>query len=102
MVYDKRITILRLNEETDEFLPFLFRHANICKTSSKEYLAAGSERSASTFTFQFRYCSKLEDIATDFEKYRIEWKNHLFYVSNGDDVKMKKQKIKIIGQQIHA
>lgn len=100
MVYDKYIKILHLNDD-DTFKEIYSCHASINKTSSKEYLAGGSERSSSTLTFQFRYTSKLDDMQFDFEKYRIKWKNRLFYVANGDNVQFKNQKIKIIGEQIN-
>lgn len=101
MVYDKPIIIEKLDDTTEKFCQYYQCHAYINKTSGKEYMASGTEKSSTSLFFQMRYCPLLKNIQFEFEKYRIKYSDYYFYIQDADNVKLNNRDIKIIGD-IHV
>ena len=71
-VYDKPITIQKINESTEKWEDLYHPHANINKAKSdNEYLNAGAIRSKKTLTFEVRYFPQLKDISLNTQSYRV-------------------------------
>lgn len=72
-------------------------HANINKSSGKEYFNARTEISGSTFNFKVRYCEALNDLMFNTEVYRIIFENKIFNVTNVDDYQLDHNELTIVG-----
>lgn len=79
----------------EENNPFI--HANINKSSGKEYFNARSDISASTFNFSIRYCSALEDLIYNSESYRIVYQEKIFDIKNTDNAHLNNHELVIVG-----
>lgn len=89
MAIDKSIKIEKLNLDTEEWIYFCSKHAEINKSSGKEYFNANTHITENTFNFKIRYTNKLEDILFNFTQYRIIYKNRKYVLKNADDYKLK-------------
>ena len=98
MVFDKPITIQKLNEETEKWTPFFALHARVNKTSGSEYQDAGASRSQAVRTFEVRYFRDLEDIALHTQLYRIIYRDHTYNVVDYDDYMEQHKNIKLVGE----
>lgn len=96
-VYNKIIKIQKLNLDTENWEEYYTTHANINKTSGKEYFNARTDISSSTFNFSVRYCKKLEDIMFNTEIYRVVFEKKCFDIKNVDDYMLKHKELVIVG-----
>lgn len=96
-VYNKIIKIQKLNLDTENWEEYYIAHANINKTSGKEYFNARTEISSSTFNFSVRYCKELEDIMFNTEIYRVVFEKKCFDIKNVDDYMLKHKELVIVG-----
>ena len=107
--YYKIIKIQKLNSETEVWRDFYLSkkaeekkdatiHADINKTSGKEYFNARTEISSSTFNFKIRYCEKLSDLMFNSQIYRIIYESKIFNIKNTDDFKLNHQELIIVGE----
>lgn len=99
MVFDKPITIERLNENggTETWESFATPHARVNKSNGSVYLKAGSERSQNTLVFEMRYCSKLEQIRLNAQQFRVFYRGNRYKVEDYDDFEERHQTIKLLG-----
>lgn len=95
--YNKIIKIQKLNEDMEIYEDYYSCHANVNKSSGKEYFNARVEISTSTFNFKLRYCEKLKDIVYNSELYRIIYNGKNFNVKTTDDYKEKHHELTIVG-----
>jgi len=107
--YNKLIKLQKMNYKTEEWHDFYlsekakidlypYIHANINKTSGKEYFNARVEISSSTFNFSIRYCSKLEDITFNTQVFRVIYQNKIFDIKNVDNPHLNNHDLIIVGE----
>lgn len=97
MVYDKPITIEKIDEKTEKYSEFAKLHARVNKTGDTAYQKAGSERSQNTLTFEVRYTQFLEEIRLNVQIYRLFYRGSRYKIIDYDDYLEKHQTIKLIG-----
>lgn len=96
-VFDKPITIQRINESEDWEDVFKV-HAFINKAKSdNEFLNAGAIQAKRSLTFEVRYFAALEDVSFNLQSYRILYKGRPFDIKDFDDFMLKHDTVKILG-----
>ena len=96
-VFDKPITIQRINESEDWEDVFKV-HAFINKAKSdNEFLNAGAIQAKRSLTFEVRYFAALEDVSFNLQSYRILYKGRPFDIKDFDDFMLKHNTVKILG-----
>ena len=95
--YNKPIIIQKLNEQTEKWDQYYFTHANVNKTTGKEYNAASTNISFSTYSFKIRFCEKLKEVIYNTEIYRILYDGKLFNIENADRYAENVTEITLIG-----
>lgn len=97
-VFDKPITIQKINELTEDWEDLYFPHAEINKAKSdSEYLNAGAIRHKKALTFEIRYFSDLEAISHNLQLYRILYKGVAYNLADYDDFKEQHKTVKLLG-----
>lgn len=97
MVFDKPITIEKLNSDTDEYEKEFQLHAKVNKTSAKNFSENGAERTGMSLTFEVRYFLALEQIFGNFQNFRIIYRNKVFYINDYDDYMESHKTVKLTG-----
>lgn len=96
-VYDKPITIQRINDSEDWEDVFKV-HAFINKAKSdNEFLNAGAIQAKRSLTFEVRYFAALEDVSFNLQSYRILYKGRPFDIKDFDDFMLKHETVKLLG-----
>ena len=98
MVFDKPITIERLNDNDDTWSKYISLHARINTYNYSENISAGADRSKQILTFDIRYCKPLSEIAFNTQYYRIVYNNQRYNITEYDDYMLKHRTIKLIGE----
>ena len=98
MIFDKPITIEKLNLDTDEWSTLFKLHAHVNKTGGNEFQGSGAQRSKATRTFQVRYFKSLEEICLNTQLYRIIYREHAYNVVDYDDYMEQHKTVKLIGE----
>lgn len=107
--YNKLIKIQKMDINTEKWSDIYlsekaekennpFIHANINKSSGKEYFNARVEISSSTFNFNIRYCPMLEDILYNTQIYRIVFLNKIFDIKTADNPQLNKHDLILVGE----
>ena len=97
-VFDKPITIQKLNSEAKRWEDLYKVHASINKAKSdSEYLSAGAIQSKNNLTFEVRYFSGLEDISLNLQTYRILYRKVPYNIVDFDDYMLKHITVKLLG-----
>lgn len=97
-LYDRPISIQRINELTETWEDVFKVHASINKAKSdNEYLAAGAIQVKKNLTFEVRYFADLEDISLNLQSYRIVYQGVHYNIEDYDDFMMKHKTVKILG-----
>lgn len=97
-LYDRPISIQRINEVTEQWEEVFKVHASINKAKSdSEYLSAGAIRGKKTLTFEVRYFAELEDISLNLQCYRILYQGIPYNIEDYDDFMLKHKSVKILG-----
>ncbi len=97
-IYDKLISIQRINESTEKWEDWLTVHASINKSKGdSEYLNAGAIQAKRSLTFEIRYFEDLEDISYDLQMYRIVYQDISFNIEDFDDFMLQHKTVKILG-----
>jgi SPP1 family predicted phage head-tail adaptor len=97
-LYDRPITIQRVNELTETWEDVFKVHASINKSKSDdEYLSAGAIQGKRNLTFEIRYFSLLEDISLNLQCYRIVYRGIPYDIKDYDDYMLKHKTVKILG-----
>lgn len=97
-VFNKLVLIQKLNLDTEVWEDYFLTHANVNKSSGKEYFNARVEISNSTFNFSIRYSPKLEDVMFNTEVYRVVYDSRIFDIKNADNFMMKNHELIIVGE----
>lgn len=97
-IYDRPISIQRINEATEVWEDVLKVHASINKArSDNEYLNAGAIQAKRNLTFELRYVKPLEDISLNIQAYRIVYQGVPYDIVDYDDFMLKHKTVKIVG-----
>lgn len=97
-VYDRPISIQKINESTETWEDIFVLHANINKArSDNEYLNAGAIQAKKNLTFEVRYFAGLEDISLNLQSYRIVYQGITYNIEDYDDFMLKHKTVKILG-----
>lgn len=97
-VFDRPITIQKLDEATEDWLDVYKVHAFINKASSdNEYLNAGAIQGKRNLAFEVRYFKDLEDISFNLQTYRILYNGIPFNITDYDDFMLRHKTVKLLG-----
>lgn len=97
-IYDKPITIQRINETTEDWVDVFKVHAKINKSKSDdEYLSGGASQGKKNLTFEVRYFAGLEDISFNTQLYRIVYRGVPFDITDYDDFMERHKTVKLLG-----
>lgn len=102
MVYDKPITIQRVDKATELWADAYTLHAKVNKSTGSEYLNAGANQSKSTRVFEVRYFKDLEDIDQNRGLYRIVYRGNVYNVVDYDDYQEQHRTVKLLGVSING
>lgn len=97
MIFDKPITIQKINEDSEKWEDLYTLHARVNKTNGSEYLNAGANQSKSTRVFEVRYFKNLEDIDDSRGLYRIVYRSRTYNITDYDDYLEQHKTIKLLG-----
>lgn len=97
-IYDRPISIQRINETTETWEDVFKVHAQINKAKSdNEYLGSGAIQAKKNLTFEVRYFADLEDISLNLQSYRIVYQGVPYNIEDYDDYKLLHKTVKILG-----
>lgn len=97
-VFDKPITIQRLNTKSKQWEDLFKVHASINKAKTdNEYLSAGAIQTKKNLAFEVRYFVDLEDISLNLQLYRILYKKVPYNITDYDDFMLKHKTVKLLG-----
>lgn len=97
-VFDKPITIQKLNVKAKQWEDVYKVHASINKAKSdNEYLSGGAIQTKKNLTFELRYFADLEDISLNLQLYRILYKRVPFNITDYDDYMLSHKTVKLLG-----
>jgi len=97
-VFDRSVTIQRINEATELWEDVYKLHASVNKSSStNEYLNAGAIQAQRTLTFEVRYFKQLENIAFNTQLYRVLFENTPYNITDFDDYMLQHKTVKLLG-----
>lgn len=97
-MYDRPITIQKIDEATEAWTDKFKVHASINKAKSDdEYLNGGAIQGKRNLTFEVRYFAELEDIALNIQSYRILFQGIPYDIKDFDDYKLMHKSVKILG-----
>lgn len=97
MVYDKPITIQKINEDTEKWEDLFKLHARVNKSNGSEYLNAGANQSKSNRVFEIRYFKALEDIDDNRGLFRLVYRGKLYNITDYDDYLEQHKTVKLLG-----
>lgn len=100
MILNKKILIQKLDNQTDKWSDYFNTHAQINKSSGKEYFNASTNITSGTFNFKVRYCNALSELQYDTAGYRIVYDNQIFNIVNVDNFMLKNHDLTIVGELI--
>ncbi len=97
-VFDRPITIQKINEKTELWEDAYKVHASINKTKTdNEYLSAGAIQAKKNLTFEVRYFKALEDISLNLQSYRIVYQGVPYDINDYDDFMLRHNTVKLLG-----
>lgn len=102
MVYDKPITIQKIDDITEKWEDLFNLHARVNKSNGSEYLNAGANQSRSNLVFEVRYFKAIEDIDADRGSYRILYRNRIYNITDYDDYQETHKTVKLLGVSING
>ena len=97
-VYDRPISIQRINEDEKTWDDVFKVHARINKSKSdNEYLGSGAIQGKRNLTFEVRYFKALEDVALNIQSYRVVYQGVPYDIKDFDDYMLQHKTVKILG-----
>ena len=97
-VFDRPITIQKLNSKAKQWEDVFKVHASINKAKSdNEYLGAGAIQAKKNLTFELRYFEGLEDISLNLQLYRILYRKVPYNITDYDDFMLQHKTVKLLG-----
>lgn len=97
MLFDKPITIQKIDEDTERWTNLYYLHARVNKSGGSEYLNAGANQSKSNRVFEVRYFKGLENIDNKRGLYRIVYRGVLYNITDYDDFQEQHKTVKLLG-----
>lgn len=85
MIYDKPITIQKIDSVTEKWKDVWRLHARVNKTSGGQNTVSGATRPISALTFDVRYFKGLEDLRLNNELYRLIYGENAYNIVDYDD-----------------
>ena len=96
-IYDRPISIQRINELTETWEDVFKVHASINKAKTdNEYLGSGAIQAKKNLTFEVRYFADLEDISLNLQSYRIVYQGVPYNISDYDDFMLQHKTVKLL------
>lgn len=97
-VYDRPITIQKIDKVTEDWSDVYEVHASINKTKADhEYLNSGAIQAKKSLTFEVRYFAALEDISLNLQSYRVIYQGIPYDLEDYDDYKLQHKTVKLLG-----
>jgi SPP1 family predicted phage head-tail adaptor len=97
-LFDRPITIQKINEVTEKWEDVFKVHASINKAKSDdEYLSAGATQGKRNLTFEVRFFKALEEISYNTQLYRVLYQGVPFNIKDYDDFMLQHKTVKILG-----
>ena len=97
-IFDRPITIQKINELTEDWDDVYKVHASINKAkSNNEYLSAGAIQGKISLVFEVRYFKDLEVIGYDMQHYRVVYNGTPYNITDYDDFKLLHKTVKLLG-----
>lgn len=97
-VFDRPVSIQRINEVTETWEDVYQVHASVNKNGTgNEYLDAGAIQAKRTLVFEVRYFKDLEDISFNLQMYRIVYQGIPFDLKDYDDFMLRHKTVKLLG-----
>lgn len=103
--YRSLITIERLTTDRDRdgfeqevWTPYYSNYAYVNKLSGKEFWAAAETAAQNTIRFELRYHPQLDSVNS--KDFRLIFNNHVFNITNVDNVQFKNETVKISGIEV--
>lgn len=97
MVFHKPVTILKWDEESEQWLPFFYTHARVNKTKGSEYKEGGTIQSRFIIEFTVRYCKQVEELEYRTQLFKIQYGSAVFDIIDYDDYMYQHQTVKLLG-----
>lgn len=103
LVFDRLITIQKIDEITERWVDVFNVHARINKAkSNSEYLNAGAIQGKQSLTFEVRYFKSLEDISLNIQSYRILYNGIQYDITDYDDFMLRHKTVKLLGASCYV
>lgn len=100
-VYNRPLTIQRINETTELWEDLYSVHASVNKASDdNEYLNAGAIQAKRRLVFEIRYFADLEAIAFNTQLYRVVFGGIPYNITSYDDYLLKHITVKLLGESV--
>lgn len=100
-VYNRPISIQRINELTEKYEEIFHCHASVNKaTDDNEYLRAGAIQAKRKLVFEIRYFPDLEAISLNTQLYRIVFGGVSYNVTSYDDYLLRHKTVKLLGESV--
>lgn len=97
-LFDRPITIQKINEATEDWEDVFKVHASINKAKSdNEFLSAGAIQGKRSLTFEIRYFAALEEISLNLQCYRILYRDVPYDLKDYDDFMLHHKTVKLLG-----
>ena len=103
--YRSLITIEQLTSERDKdgfeqevWKPYYSNYAYVNKLSGKEFWAAAETAAQNTVRFELRHHPQLDSVNS--KDFRLIFNNHVFNITNVDNVQFKNETVKISGIEV--
>lgn len=97
-LFDRPITIQKINEVTEDWEDEFKVHASINKAKSDdEYLSGGSGQGKRNLIFEVRFFKDLEDISYNTQLYRVLYQGVPFNIKDYDDFMLRHKTVKLLG-----
>ena len=97
-LFDRPITIQKIDEVPEDWADVFKVHASINKTKSdSEFLNAGAIQGKKSLTFEIRYFGALEDISLNLQSYRILYRDVPYDLKDYDDFMLHHKTVKLLG-----
>ena len=97
-LFDRPITIQKINELTEDWDDVYKIHASINKAkANSEYLNAGAIQGKTNLVFEVRFFKDLEVISCDMQSYRVVYNGTPYNITDYDDYKLLHKTVKLLG-----
>ena len=97
-LFDRPITIQKINELTEDWDDVYTVHASINKAkANSEYLSAGAIQGKVNLVFEVRFFKNLEAISCDMQSYRVVYNGTPYNIIDYDDYKLLHKTVKLLG-----